>query len=174
MKTIGKFASGLALVAVFGRALFKKGIISESEFQTYEVAYDSAKEELAAAQTNLQLVKEGIAQSRGAAVNTLIRSTIDGMVLDVPVEEDNFVIETNNFNSGTTIATVADMGEMIFQGKVDESEVGRIRTGMDLILAKQTACLARGSKFNAKITGVRFCLCGLWPKIQATCFAGGR
>lgn len=116
------------------RTLFKKGIISETEFQQYEVAYESAKEELAAAGTNLQLVKEGIAKSMGPTTNTLIRSTIDGMVLDVPVEEGNFVTETNNFNSGTTIATVADMGEMIFEGKVDESEVGKIRIGMDLIL----------------------------------------
>lgn len=116
------------------RKLFKKGIISETEFQKYEVASDSANEELTAARTNLQLIKKGIAKSMGAATNTLIRSTIDGMVLDVPVEEGNFVIETNNFNSGTTIATVADMGEMIFEGKVDESEVGKIRIGMDLIL----------------------------------------
>jgi HlyD family secretion protein len=114
--------------------LFKKGIIAESEFQEYEMAYDSAKEELIAAETNLQLVKEGIAKTMGNTTNTLIRSTIDGMVLDVPVEEGNFVIETNNFNDGTTIASVADMGEMIFEGKVDESEVGKIKTGMDLIL----------------------------------------
>ena len=116
------------------RKLFKKGIISETEFQQYEVAHESAREELAAARTNLQLVKEGIAKSMGPTTNTLIRSTIDGMVLDVPVEEGNFVTETNNFNSGTTIATVADMGEMIFEGKVDESEVGKIQIGMDLIL----------------------------------------
>ena len=114
--------------------LFKKGIISETEFQSFEVAYESANEELAAARTNLQLVKDGIAKSMGSTTNTLIRSTIEGMVLDVPVEEGNFVIETNNFNSGTTIATVADMGEMVFEGKVDESEVGKVRIGMDLIL----------------------------------------
>ena len=63
----------------------------------------------------------------GTTTNTLIRSTIDGMVLDIPVEAGNFVIETNNYNAGTTIATVADMGEMIFEGKVDESEVGKIK-----------------------------------------------
>jgi HlyD family secretion protein len=116
------------------RKLFQKGIIAETEFQQYEVAFESAKEELAAARTNLQLVKEGIAKSMGPTTHTLIRSTIDGMILDVPVEEGNFVTETNNFNSGTTIATVADMGEMIFEGKVDESEVGKIELGMDLIL----------------------------------------
>jgi len=116
------------------RKLFKKGIIAESDLQQYEVAYSSAREELIAAETNLELVKEGIAKNMGTATNTLIRTTIDGMVLDVPVEVGNFVIETNNFNAGTTIATVADMGEMIFEGKVDESEVGKIEPGMDLIL----------------------------------------
>ncbi len=116
------------------RKLFKKGIIAESELQQYEVAYDSAREELVAAETNLELVKEGIAKTMGTTTNTLIRSTIDGMVLDVPVEVGNFVIETNNFNAGTTIASVADMGKMIFEGQVDESEVGKIRLGMDLIL----------------------------------------
>ena len=117
------------------RKLFQKGIIAESEFQEYDMTYNSAKEELKAAKTNLQLVKEGIAKAMGTATNTLIRSTIDGMVLDVPVEEGNFVIETNNFNDGTTISTVADMGEMIFKGKVNESEVGKIEPGMHLILA---------------------------------------
>lgn len=116
------------------RKLFKKGIIAESELQQYEVAYDSAREELVTAETNLELVKEGIAKTMGTTTNTLIRSTIDGMVLDVPVEVGKFVIETNNFNAGTTIASVADMGEMIFEGQVDESEVGKIKPGMDLIL----------------------------------------
>lgn len=114
--------------------LFKKGIIAESELQEDELDYNTAQEEVIAAETNLELVKDGIAKTMGTTSNTLIRSTIAGMVLDVPVEEGNFVIETNNFNDGTTIATVADMGEMIFEGKVDESEVGKIKPGMDLIL----------------------------------------
>jgi HlyD family secretion protein len=130
------------------RKLYKKGIISESDLQQYEVAYSSAQEELVAAETNLELVKEGIAKTMGANTNTVIRSTIDGMVLDVPVEVGNFVIETNNFNAGTTIATVADMGEMIFEGKVDESEVGKIEPGMDLIL---TVGAIEHESFNASL-----------------------
>jgi len=114
--------------------LFERGIISASEIEAYELAYSSAEEELTAAESNLQLIREGIAKSLGEATNTLIRSTIAGMVLDIPVEIGNFVIETNTFNAGTTIATVADMGEMIFKGQVDESEVGKIKLGMDLIL----------------------------------------
>jgi len=130
------------------RKLFKKGIISESDLQRYEVAYSSAQEERVAAKTNLELVKEGIAKTMGTTTNTLIRSTIDGMVLDVPVEVGNFVIESNNFNAGTTIATVADMGEMIFEGKVDESEVGKIEPGMDLIL---TVGAIEHETFNASL-----------------------
>ena len=116
------------------RVLIDKGIVSASEFQKNELEYQTAKEELLAAETNLQLIKEGIAKKLGDNTNTLIRSTIDGMVLDIPVEEGNFVIESNTFNDGTTIAMVADMGEMIFKGQVDETEVGKIRPGMPLIL----------------------------------------
>jgi HlyD family secretion protein len=130
------------------RTLFQKGIIPESEMDEYEVVYRSAREELTAAETNLQLVKDGIAKKKETASNTLIRSTIDGMVLDVPVEEGDFVIETNNFNAGTTIASVADMGEMVFKGKVDESEVGKIKVGMALIL---TIGAIEGETFNASL-----------------------
>jgi HlyD family secretion protein len=117
------------------KALFKKGIIAESEFLQYELAFSNAKEELEAAANNLTLIREGVAKKYADTTNTLIRSTIDGMVLDIPLEEGNFVTETNPLNAGTTIATVADMREMIFKGKVDESDVGKIKPGMDLILS---------------------------------------
>ena len=116
------------------KPLFDQGVISKSDFQRYEVDLKNAKEEADAAENNLQLIKSGITKKAGQISNTLIRSTITGMVLDVPVKEGFSVIETNNFNEGTTIASVADMGEMIFEGKVDESEVGKLKTGMELIL----------------------------------------
>ena len=117
------------------KKVFDEGVIPEADFQKYRLEFRTAQEELDAAENNLQLIKEGVTKKLGQATNTLIRSTISGMVLDVPVEEGNSVIETNNFNAGTTIASVADMGEMIFKGKVDETEVGKIKTGMDLILS---------------------------------------
>jgi HlyD family secretion protein len=116
------------------KKVYEKGVIPEAEFQQYEVGYKNAQEELEAAENNLQLIKEGAIKEAGESSNTLIRSTIDGMVLDVPVEKGNSVIEANNFNDGTTIASVADMGYMIFKGKVDETEVGRLKPGMDLEL----------------------------------------
>ncbi|NNM16916.1 MAG: efflux RND transporter periplasmic adaptor subunit, partial [Bacteroidia bacterium] len=109
-------------------------VISESEFKQFELNFNSAKEEMEAAQNNLDLIKKGSTKASGKSSNTLIRSTISGMVLDVPIEEGNSVIESNTFNDGTTVAFVADMGEMIFEGKVDESEVGKLKPGMDLIL----------------------------------------
>mgnify|MGYP001419011123 CR=1 FL=1 len=115
--------------------LLEKGVIAEAEFQTYRVAYQNAKAELDAAESNLQLIKEGATKKTEESSNTLIRSTIAGMVLDVPVEEGNSVIETNTFNEGTTIALIANMGEMVFEGKVDETEVGKIKPGMNLILS---------------------------------------
>jgi HlyD family secretion protein len=114
--------------------LFKQNVISKADFQPFELRLRSTKEELEAAENNLQLIKEGVTRSAGSATNTLIRSTISGMVLDVPVKEGSSVIESNTFNEGTTIASVANMSEMIFEGKVDESEVGKIREGMELVL----------------------------------------
>jgi HlyD family secretion protein len=114
------------------KPLADKGVIAASEMQTYDIALRNAKQELDAAQEALLLVRDGI--SRSSAGNTVVRSTITGMVLDVPIKEGNSVIERNNFNEGTTIATVADMGDLIFQGKVDESEVGKVKLGMPVKL----------------------------------------
>jgi len=114
--------------------LFKQEVISESEYQQTDIAYKNAKQEVDAAEANLELIREGVNKKSGKATNTLIRSTIRGMVLDVPVKVGSSVIETNNFNAGTTIASVADVGDMIFQGKLDETEVGKIVPGMELLL----------------------------------------
>ena len=114
--------------------LFDKEVISYEEFKSAKVGYDSAKEELTAAENNLELIKNGVTKKAATATNTLVRSTINGMVLDVPVEEGNSVIQANTFNAGTTIASVADMSDMIFEGNVDETEVGKIREGMPIQL----------------------------------------
>ncbi len=117
------------------KKVYEQGVIAEAEFQQYRLSYMNAMEELETAESNLQLIKEGVSKKSGQATNTLIRSTIEGMVLDVPAEVGNSVIESNTFNEGTTIASVADMGEMIFEGKVDETEVGKLKLGMPLILS---------------------------------------
>jgi len=114
--------------------LYKKGVIPESEYLAQKLKYETTKENKQAAYDHLQLIKEGVTKSMGAQTNTLIRSTVDGMVLDVPVEVGNSVIKSNTFNDGTTVAIVANMGDMIFKGKVDETEVGKIKKGMDLLL----------------------------------------
>jgi HlyD family secretion protein len=121
--------------------------VLKADLQRFEVALKNSKEELESAESNLQLIKT-VWLNAGQATNTLIRSTITGMLLDVPVKEGSSVIEANNFNEGTTIASVADMGEMIFDGKVDESEVGKIKTGMDLVL---TIGAIDSKKFKAKL-----------------------
>ncbi len=128
------------------KKIFDEGVIPAAEFQEYEISLNRAKSELNAAENNLQLIKEGVTKDSESSSNTLIRSTIEGMVLDVPVEQGNSVIESNTFNDGTTIAVVADMGEMIFEGKVDETEVGKIRTGMNLLL---TIGAIEETQFNA-------------------------
>jgi len=130
------------------KTIFEQGVIPEADFQKYQIEFENAKQELEAAENHLQLIKEGATKASGESSNTLIRSTIDGMILDVPVEEGNSVIEANNFNDGTTIATVADMGEMVFEGKVDESEVGKLHEGMDLLL---TIGAIQGTTFPAML-----------------------
>ncbi|MFZ4800126.1 MAG: efflux RND transporter periplasmic adaptor subunit, partial [Bacteroidia bacterium] len=114
--------------------MFEQKMISLSEYQPFVLAYKSTKEELDAAENNLSLIKEGVSKFSTKATNTIVKSTIDGMVLGVYEKVGSSIIETNTFNAGTVIASVADMNDIIFEGKVDESEVGKIKPGMDLIL----------------------------------------
>jgi HlyD family secretion protein len=106
-----------------------QGLLSEAEFVQQELAFKLRKQELEAAENNLQLVRSGASKRSGQASN-IVTSTVEGMVLEVPVREGASVIEANNFNEGTTIAAIANMNDMIFQGRVDESEVGKLRAGM--------------------------------------------
>jgi len=115
-------------------SLLEKGVIAKADFESYETAYYNAQEELETAQETLELIEEGQTKNAGGKTNTLVKSTIDGMILNMPVEIGYQVIEANNFNAGTTIATIADMGEMVFEGNIDETEVGKIKEGMPLIL----------------------------------------
>lgn len=115
------------------KRLFQDSVIAEFNFNDYRLQYNLARQEVEAAENNLELVREGASKKAGSASN-LVYATASGMVLDVPVEQGDFVIETNTFNEGTTIASVANMEDLIFEGKVDESEVGKIKPGMDLNL----------------------------------------
>ena len=116
------------------KALFDLNVISKADFQMQDLKIKSMDQELTAAQNQLQIIKEGVSKSSGSVSNTFVKSTIAGMVLDVPVKEGGQVIESNTFNEGTTICSVANMGEMIFEGKLDESEVGKVQINMDIVL----------------------------------------
>lgn len=113
------------------KALYDKGVIARQEFENAELAYNQAKQNLRNAQNNYQIIKKGSASSSTSA-NTNIRATTSGMILEIPVKEGYQVIQSNNFNAGTTIATIADMNKMIFEGQVDEAEVGKIKNGTKL------------------------------------------
>ncbi len=128
--------------------LHKNNVISSSEFQRFELAYRNARQELEAAQDNLQIVREGASKKKGSAALNIVKATVSGMVLDVPVKVGNQVIESNNFNEGTTIASIADMKDLIFEGKIDESEVGKIKEGMDILL---TVGAIENKQFNARL-----------------------
>lgn len=114
------------------KSLFEKGVISKQDLERAEVKYQQSLQTYNAANQNYDIVKTGSTKGLGKSANTLIRSTVSGMVLEMPVEVGNQVIESNTFNEGTTIATLADVNKMIFEGKVDESEVGKIKEGLPL------------------------------------------
>ena len=114
--------------------LFKQGILTAEEFDVSKANYRKAKEELANAQSALEIVRDGISRNTRSSSTTQIRSTITGMILNVPIKVGNSVIQSNSFNDGTTIASVANMNDMIFRGNVDETEIGKIREGMPIKL----------------------------------------
>lgn len=130
------------------KSLLDQNVISKQEFQQYELRLKSTNEEVEAAKNQLQIIKEGVAKSSLQSSNTLVKSTISGMVLDVPIKEGGQVIESNTFNEGTTICSVANMSEMIFEGKLDESEVGKINMGN---LIELTIGAIDKIKFNATL-----------------------
>ncbi|MEO9891328.1 efflux RND transporter periplasmic adaptor subunit [Aurantibacter sp.] len=112
--------------------LFDKGVISKVDMERAEVGFNQAKQAYGAAHKRYDIVKTGTTSGLSGSANTLIKSTVTGMILEVPVEVGNQVIESNNFNEGTTIAAIADVEKMIFEGKVDESEVGKIKEDLPL------------------------------------------
>ena len=116
------------------QTLAADGTIAAAELQKAEIVFLQAQEEQKAAQDNMDIVRKGTSQRLSSASTTIVRSTLSGMVLEVPLEVGNSVVESNNFNDGTTIAAIADMDDLIFEGKVDESEVGKIKVGMPLEL----------------------------------------
>ncbi|MDL2330431.1 efflux RND transporter periplasmic adaptor subunit [Odoribacter sp. OttesenSCG-928-A06] len=128
------------------KKLYDEEVVSSEEFEKIEAEFNRAKEELQNAQDNLEIVRDGIAKRSSQFSNTQIRATITGMILDVPIKVGNSVIQSNNFNDGTTIASIADMSDMIFKGKIDETEVGRVKEGMPLTL---TVGALQDMKFDA-------------------------
>jgi len=111
--------------------LFKQGVTSETEFSRFKLDFELKKQELAAANSNMQLIKSGAAKGSNK-ISNVVSTTVEGMVIEVPVKVGASVTETNNFNAGSTIANVADMNDLIFEGFVDESEVGKLKEGMEL------------------------------------------
>lgn len=116
------------------KKLYNDKLISREDYEKSEVEIKKAREELQTAKDALEIIKEGITKNSASFSSTLIRSTIDGLILDVPIKVGSSVIMSNTFNDGTTIATVANMNDLIFKGKIDETEVGRIHEGMPVKL----------------------------------------
>ena len=129
------------------KALFDKGVISSQDFNSLQLQYNQATQELSNAQADYQIIKKGSAGGSSTA-NTNIRATVSGTILEIPVKEGDQVIQSNNFNDGTTIATIADLTKMIFEGKVDEGEVGKLKVGTPLEISLGAI---EDKKFDAKL-----------------------
>ena len=128
--------------------LYKKQLVSADEFDKVKQSLQQAKEEKVAALDALEVVRDGVSKSNASASSTLIRSTISGIILDIPVKVGNSVILANTFNDGTTIASVANMNDLIFRGNVDETEVGQVNVGMPMTI---TVGALQDLKFNARL-----------------------
>lgn len=115
-------------------ALFKTGVVADAELQRYRTEFALRQQELASAGSSLQLVREGATRGQGKSSSLIVTATVDGMVIDVPVKVGFSVIQANNFNPGTTVAVIANMDDMIFEGRVDEAEVAKIKEGMKLAI----------------------------------------
>jgi len=129
------------------KGLYDKGVVAAQDFEQIELNFNQSKQELVNAENDYQIIKSG-SSGEGGFANTDIRAQISGTILEIPVKEGDQVIQSNNFNDGTTIATIADMNKMIFEGKVDEAEVGRIKNGIDLDI---TLGAIQEKKFPAKL-----------------------
>jgi HlyD family secretion protein len=129
------------------QGLHASKVVPDAEFEKYQAALELAQEDLEWAENNLLLIKEG-ASARSGQVSNVIFSPSAGMVLEVPVKAGGSVMESSSFNAGTTIATVADMGHLVFEGQLDESEIGKVRTGMELVIT--VAALAE-QKLSARL-----------------------
>ncbi len=128
------------------KALFDKGVISTQDFQNIKLRYNQAEQEVRNAANDLKIIRQG--STGGAQAITNIRASVSGTVLEIPVEEGDQVIQSNNFNDGTTVATIADLDKMIFEGKVDEAEVSKLTIGMPL---KVSLGAIRDKEFEAKL-----------------------
>ena len=116
------------------KALYEKNLISAEEYEKTEQALSQAKEEYAASQESPEVIRDGVSSKNATSSSTLIRSTITGLILDIPVKVGNSVIQANTLNDGTTVATVANMNDLIFEGQIDETEVGSLYEGMPLTI----------------------------------------
>ena len=128
--------------------LYNQKLVSADEYDKSKQALNQAKHEKLAAEDALEVVRDGVSKSNASASSTLIRSTISGVILDIPVKVGNSVILSNTFNDGTTIATVANMNDLIFRGNIDETEVGQLVGGMPM---KITIGALQDLKFDASL-----------------------
>ena len=131
--------------------MFNKGVISANDFDNSKAVFDQSQQAYNSANENYQIVKTGTTRGLSQLAQTVVKATTNGIILDIPVEEGMQVIQTNTFNEGTEVASIADISKMIFEGKIDESEVGKIKEGMPI---KISIGALPNKEFNGKLTKI--------------------
>lgn len=119
--------------------LYTQGVISKQEFLTAQQQFytaqqnvKNANQQLITAQKGLQIARTGVTPELQSMATTQIRAKANGTVLEVPVKVGSQVIEANSFNPGTTIASIADLNSLIFEGEIDEAQAGKLKEGMPM------------------------------------------
>lgn len=138
------------------QSLYQQGVISKQEYltaqqqlQSAQIQLKNAQQQLVTAQKSLQIAKTGVTPELQSLATTQIRSKASGTVLEVPVKVGNQVIEANSFNAGTTIASVANLNSLIFEGKIDEAQAGKLKEGMEMNIVIGAL---QNKKFSGKLT----------------------
>lgn len=126
--------------------MFKRSLISKSEMETIENAFEEANLKYKIATERLELLEKGRISIANVEINSTIKSPAGGIILSQNVFQGDPVVPLTTYQPGTELCSLADMESLRFKGTVDEIDVGKLTSGMD-------AEIQIGALPDAKISG---------------------